>query len=134
MTKKKSRCVMHRLSLFQTTLVSLLRFDQAHLGGRTASVSQHLVVVTVTVGRVAASHAAVVAEERYARVGGAVDGGLENLHTVADVDLHVEQVLRAATPLAAVERHHLHQTARANRAAGARVEGRIFSAEDTDQQ
>src|SRR5688500_17536082 len=95
MTKKRAGAVSTG-SLFQTTLVGLLGFDQSHLFCSATRVSQNLVVVGVAVGRVAASDAAVVAQQRFAHVRRIVHRLLEDLHAVADVALHVEQVLRAA--------------------------------------
>ena len=117
-----------------TTLLALLGFDQSHLGGGTARVSQDLVVVQVTVRSIATTDAAVVAEQRDSSIGRAIQRRLQDLHTVADVALDVEQVGRSAAPLSTVKRHDLHQSARANRAAGMRIEGRVFGEKNTNQK
>src|SRR4051812_40645448 len=101
MTKKKEP-VRSAPALFQSTLLALLRFHQSHFCGGAASVTQNLVVVQVTVGRITASHATVIAEERQTSVRRIDHCLLQNLNTVADVALDVEQVRRAATPFTTV--------------------------------
>src|SRR5438045_5755128 len=132
MTKKKP-VPKHRL-FFRRTLVCLLGFHQAHLRRRAPSALQNLVVVAVTVRSVATTDAAVVAKQRHTRVRRVTDRLLQDLHTVTDVALDVEQVRRAASPLTTVEGHDLHQAARADRAAGVRVEGRVFREKNADEQ
>src|SRR5688500_15203167 len=108
--KEKAGASLHRLFLWLTSLLSLLRLRHAHLLRGPARVSQNLVVVRVTVRRVAAPDAPVVAQQSLAHVRRILDRLLEDLHTVTDVGLDVEQVGRAAAPAAGVKRHHLHQT------------------------
>src|SRR6185436_8925748 len=118
MSKKKEPVRSAPALLKKRTLVGFLGFDQTHLRRGTTRVLEHGVVVPVTVRSIAAADATVVAEERDASVRGATHRFLENLDTVTDVALDVEQVRRAASPLSTVERHDLHQAARADRAAG----------------
>src|SRR5437868_9785994 len=92
------------------------------------------IVVPMAVRSIATTHATVVAKQCDARIGRIDHCLLQDLHPVTDVAFDVEEVRRTATPLAAVERHHLHESTCPNRAAGARIECRVFGEENTNKK
>jgi len=90
---------------------------------------QHDGRIAAAVRRVGATHAAVVAQQRRGRRGGGLKVPGQDQRSVANVAVHVDQVLRVAQPRAGMERHHLHQTLGADRAGGLGLEGRVLGEE-----
>src|SRR5690606_11953187 len=94
-----------------------------------------VVRVLVTVGRVGTVHAAVVAEQRLidiALCGLEVPG--EDARAVTDVGVHVLEARLAWLPLPAMERHHLHEANRTDRAPDRRIDPRVLDEQYGEQQ